>query len=275
MLPRLYDAHNHLQDERFGGRQSELAAACRRVGIARMVTNGSCEKDWPAVLALSREFPDLLVPSFGLHPWCVAERTPNWQGNLLRCLDQAPAAVGEIGLDRWKRDLPYDDQETVFLWQLELAAHRDLPVSIHCLRAWGRLLDLLGSHPRPGRGFLLHSYGGPREMVEPLSRLGAYFSLPGAFAHERKTRQREAFQAVPPERLLIETDAPDQLPPTDRVTHPLYDPAGNRPINHPANLVDVYASAAELLCMSLSELSALVEANFNRLFGTRTAPPQP
>jgi len=273
---RLYDAHNHLQDERFGGRQSELAAACRRVGIVRMVTNGSCEDDWPGVLSMVREYPDLVVPSFGLHPWCVPQRTPNWRENLLRCLSQAPAAVGEIGLDRWKRDLPYDDQETVFLWQLDLAAQRDLPVSIHCLRAWGRLVDLLQSHPRPARGFLLHSYGGPGELVEPLSRLGAYFSLPGAFAYERKSRQRDTFRAVPSERLLIETDAPDQLPPADRVSHPLNDPTGEKSINHPANLAEVYAFAAGLLGMSLSELGALVEANFNRLFGGRAAsPPSP
>jgi TatD DNase family protein len=263
---RLYDAHNHLQDERFGGRQSELTSACQRVGIVRMVINGSCEDDWSAVSALAREHPDLVLPSFGLHPWYVRERTSYWQENLVECLDQLPAAVGEVGLDRWKQDLPYNDQEAVFLWQLDLAAQRNLPISIHCLRSWGRLFDLLRSHVRPARGFLLHSYGGPRELVGPLARLGAYFSFPGAFAHERKTRQHNAFLAVPAERLLIETDAPDQLLPAELVSHPLNDPTDARPINHPANLANVYAFAARLLGMSLSELILLIEANFNRLF---------
>ena len=41
MKLRFYDAHNHLQDDRFGGRQTELLATCREVGVVRMVVNGA------------------------------------------------------------------------------------------------------------------------------------------------------------------------------------------------------------------------------------------
>lgn len=270
----LYDAHNHLQDDRFAGRQPELVAACRAVGVVRMVVNGSCETDWPAVTALAREHPDLVLPSFGVHPWYTHEVSATWRRKLLRQLEAPTAALGEIGLDRWKPDLPYADQEEVFLWQLHLAAERHLPVSIHCLRAWGRLYDLLRSGPRPDCGFLLHSYGGPREMVKPLADLGAYFSLPGYFAHERKTRQREVFLQVPPERLLLETDAPDQGLPDDRNQHPLTDPASGQAINHPANLRAVYRFAAELMGESLAALASRIEANFRRLFGLAARSPE-
>ena len=110
------------------------------------------------------------------------------------------------------------------MWQLRLAAERNLPLSIHCLQAWGPLLDILRAEPRPACGFLLHSYGGAAELVAPLAELGAYFSLPGYFALERKTRQREAFRQVPADRLLIETDAPDQSLPPERVQYPLRTP---------------------------------------------------
>lgn len=262
----LYDAHNHLQDERFGGRQSELLAACRQGGVARMVVNGSCEADWPDVLALAKAHPEVL-PSFGYHPWYVHERTSDWLKNLTRFLDAAPAAVGEVGLDRWKPDLSYDGQEELFVAQLRLAAERNLPVSIHCLQAWGRLFDLLKAGPRPERGFLLHSYGGPQEMVKPLADLGAYFSLPGYFAQECKHRQRETFRHVPRGRLLIETDAPDQSLPDARNRFPLTDPATGKPLNHPANLAVVYEFAAELLGEPVESLAACVEDNFRRLFG--------
>jgi len=66
--------------------------------------------------------------------------------------------------------LAYDGQEEVFAAQLRLAAERDLPASIHCLKTWGRLQELLRDGPLPKRGFLLHSYGGSVEMVEPLAR---------------------------------------------------------------------------------------------------------
>ncbi len=151
--------------------------------------------------------------------------------------------------------------------QMQIAAERNLPVSIHCLQAWGRLLELLRSGPRPECGFVLHSFGGPQEMIDPLARLGAYFSLPGYFAHERKTRQREAFRHVPSDRLLIETDAPDQPLPTGRVKYPLPTPEEGKPLNHPANLAAVYVFAAELLGETLENLAARVETNFLRLFG--------
>jgi TatD DNase family protein len=260
-----YDAHNHLQDDRFGGRQNELLAACKKIGVAKMVVNGACESDWPQVLALARE-NKIVLPSFGYHPWYLHERTPDWLKNLERYLDAVPSAVGEIGLDRWKPDLPYAGQEEAFLAQLSLAAQRNLPVSIHCLQAWGRLLELLQNHLRPARGFVLHSFGGPAEMIPAFAKLGAYFSFPGYFLHERKLKQRETFKHVPADRLLVETDAPDQHLPPEKNLHPLADPAG-QPLNHPANLVVVYAGLAEFLGEKIESLAARVEENFLRVFG--------
>ena len=263
---RLYDAHNHLQDERLAPHLAEIVTSIERSGIARVMVNGACESDWPAVLELAKAH-EWVLPSFGYHPWYVAERTPRWRERLVEFLDAVPSAIGEIGLDRWKPGLDYAGQEEVFLWQFALAAERNLPASLHCLQAWGRLFDLLRVGPRPARGFLLHSYGGPAEMVVPLAKLGAYFSLPGYFAHERKTRQRETFKLVPRERLLIETDAPDQSLPESRVPHPLPNDANGRPVNHPANLGAVYEFAAELRGETIEILTAQVEENFHRLFG--------
>jgi TatD DNase family protein len=263
---RLYDAHNHLQDERFTANRAELVAAASEVGVGRMVVNGSCEEDWPQVRALAKQFPQVL-PSFGYHPWYLHERTREWPRRLIEFLDSVPSAVGEIGLDRWKPGLPYDGQEEAFTSQLVIAAERDLPASIHCLQAWGPLHELLRDNLRPQRGFLLHSYGGSKEMVKPLAKLGAYFSFPGYFMHERKTRQREAFRAVPLDRLLIETDAPDQLLPDSKTRFPLAD-ANGKPLNHPANLLAVYEFMAMERGMQLSGFATQIEENFQRLFGT-------
>jgi TatD DNase family protein len=261
----LYDAHNHLQDDRFAACQSELLAACEKVGVKKMVVNGACESDWPQVLQLARK-SKMVLPSFGYHPWYLHERTPDWQKNLGKFLDAIPSAVGEIGLDRWKPDLPYAGQEEVFLAQLKIAAERNLPVSIHCLQAWGRLHDLLRENPRPARGLVLHSFGGPAEMIPAFAKLGAYFSFPGYFLHERKLKQRATFKKVPADRLLIETDAPDQLLPAEKILFPLADENG-QPLNHPANLPAVYSGLAEFLGENLESLAARVEENFLRVFG--------
>jgi TatD DNase family protein len=263
---RFYDAHNHLQDERFAGRQKDLVATAAQNGVARMVVNGSCEEDWPQVAALARELPEVL-PSFGYHPWYAQERSAEWRKRLSEFLDGQPSVVGEIGLDRWKPGLPYEGQEETFVWQLRLAAERNVAASIHCLQAWGRLNELLRDNARPARGVVLHSYGGSKEMVEPLAKLGAYFSFPGYFMHERKQRQREAFAAVPLDRLLIETDAPDQLLPDSENGFPLQD-AGGKPLNHPANLPRIYEFMAEQREVKVEELASQIEQNFQRVFGT-------
>ncbi len=263
---RLYDAHNHLQDPRLAAHLDAALAACQRVGIARMVVNGSCEEDWPQVLALAKRHP-FVLPSFGYHPWWVRERTAGWLDQLRRHLDTAPSAIGEIGLDRWIENPEVPLQEEMFRAQLRLAGERGLPVSIHCLKAWGRLDEILREEPRPACGFLLHSYGGPAEMVEGFVKLGAYFSLSGYFAHERKAKQREAFKRVPRERLLFETDAPDMWPPAEWNDHPLADLTTGKPINHPANLGAVYRFAAHLLERDPGVLRDQVEQNFLRLFG--------
>ncbi len=284
-LPSAYffDAHNHLQDERLAGQQDTLVAACHDVGVRRMVVNGTRESDWPRVAELARRFPETVLPSFGHHPWYLGEQTADWREHLVSLLDQTPnAAIGEIGIDRWILDqtpqsrarhgadwaerepASMEEQEEAFVWQLRLAAERNRPVSIHCLQAYGRLEELLKANPRPERGFLLHSYGGPVEMVAGFAKLGAYFGFPGYFLHERKHRQRDVFRAVPPDRLLVETDAPDQSPPDPEFQ--LTDVAGN-PLNHPANLGAVYRGLAAVLDRPLEELAAEAAANFRTLFG--------
>ena len=263
---RWYDAHNHLQDDRLGDSQHRLVEESAAAGVLRMVVNGSCESDWPDVARLAREFP-IVLPSYGYHPWYVRERTPGWRDALIRQLDQRPGALGEIGLDRWIADPDLAAQEECFTWQLTLAAERNLPASLHCLKAWGRLEELLRAGPRPARGFLLHSYGGPPEMIPGLVRLGAFFSFPGFFLLDRKRRQRETFKQVPLDRLLVETDAPDQLPPPEHRPHPLTAPDGATPLNHPANLPAIYQALALFLGTPVEELASQVERNFLSLFG--------
>src|SRR5688572_9654744 len=119
MIP-LYDAHNHLHDERLSNRIEEIVAELPGLGLQRCVVNGTCERDWPAVEALAKRF-SWVIPAFGLHPWFAKERSGNWFDALRRVIDANPgASIGEIGLDRWMRDPDVADQEKVFLAQLEL-----------------------------------------------------------------------------------------------------------------------------------------------------------
>jgi TatD DNase family protein len=263
MAMRLYDAHNHLQDPRLDAHRAALLAAPT---AHRMVVAGSGEEDWPDVATLAQQNACVL-PSFGVHPWYVREQSPDWRERLEALLAQFPqAGVGEIGLDRWISDADVALQQRFFTEQLALAARDNRPATLHCLRAWGLMEETLRATPRPERGFLLHSYGGPAEMVPSFVRLGAYFSVSPYFLHARKARQWATFAQVPLDRLLIETDAPDMWPPTEINSHPLRDGQGHE-INHPANLGLMYPAVAQLRGMVGEDLAVVVQGNFQRLFG--------
>ena len=265
----LFDAHNHLQE--FAGRSDfdRVQAEAREAGVGRMVVNGTREEDWPVVAELARREPDLVIPAFGLHPWHVAKRTPHWRETLEALLREFPgAAVGEIGLDRWIPEYDWDDQVAVFLAQWRLAVALDRVPVVHCLRAFGHLEQLLLNEPNPSRGWLLHSYGGPPGMVPAFSKLGASFSFSGYFLHPRKIVGRAAaFAAVPRERLLIETDAPDMAPPEDFRRFACPPGADGKPVNHPGNLAGVCEGLAEILGLSPGALAGLTDANARALFG--------
>lgn len=264
---RYFDAHNHFQDTRLDPWRESIASECERQLVSGMVVNGTHEGDWPAVAELARRF-SWVIPSFGYHPWYLERATSRWKDTLQRYLDEFPFAVGEIGIDRWMKNPDVTRQEEMFLEQLELARVRELPASIHCIKAWGRLHELLSSVSLPDRGFLLHSYSGSVELIEPFVRLGAYCSCAGYFLAPRKLRQLETFRQLPIERLLIETDAPDQLLPEELDRFSLESKDGQR-LNHPVNIVATYQGVAEVLGRELSECSTQVALNFQRLFGPR------
>ena len=277
---RLYDAHNHLQDAWLTPHRPRVFADLAAIGVVRVVVNGTGETDWPEVGSLAKDYP-IVHPSYGLHPWDVGNRTSGWQRKLLAHLDADPrAGVGEIGLDRWILDrarpddprltglrrAPFAEQIEVFTWQLALAADRNLPASIHCLEAFGALLDILRAGKLPARGFLLHAYSGSAEMAKSFADLGACFSFNGAFLDPRKARHRELYAALPADRLLVETDAPAMRLPAPLETFSLPPADDGSAVNHPANLAATYVALAGLRQTTVESLAAQVERNFLRLF---------
>ncbi len=252
--PRLFDAHCHLQDDRFKGLGAETLLRAKQNRVTAMMCCGCSENDWDGVLQLSGI--EGLFVSFGLHPWYVRERTARWLDHLQGFLDSVPnAGVGEIGLDHVVEADPA--QEEVFIQQLRLARRLGRPVSIHCRRAFGRTIELLENEGGATQGGLIHSYSGSVELVPVFERLGLYMSFSGAITRSNNGRTRQAIAAVSKNRLLIETDSPD-LPPAGAA-------AGTR--NEPANLPLVLEAAARLIGLTVRETAALTFDNARRLFG--------
>jgi TatD DNase family protein len=279
-VPPLYDAHQHFHFDPLTPHRAAIVADLKSVGLRRAVVNATNEEEWPIVTALAREY-DWVVPSLGVHPWDSGDRKSGWLQKLRETLIAHPGAgVGEIGLDRWIIDgvrpddpriagirvAPLAEQVEVFAAQLGLAAEFNRAASIHCVQAFGAALETLQKSPRAARGFLLHGYGGPAEMVKPFADLGAYFSFNIELEGTRHHARRENFKTIPLNRLLVETDAPTKPPTPDCNRFPLPAGPGGGEVNNPANIVVAYEALAKLRGLTVDTLAVQVEENFQRLF---------
>jgi TatD DNase family protein len=247
------DSHNHLQflppDEMAGVMEALVAA-----GVGRGVVNATSEADWAAVAALADAWPGRLMPAFGVHPWWVPEIGAGWQGRLRRILmDHPQAGVGECGLDRRQGSVAMEVQRAVFEDQLRLARELGRTVSIHCVKAWGELMDAL-MVAGPGR-FLMHSYGGSPELARRLIPLGAYFSYSPNLGERGREKSLAVFRQLPQERLLVESDAPQRAG------------QGAAAGRNPVALPETGRLLAEALGLAVEELAELTANNACECFG--------
>lgn len=261
MTQPLYDAHIHLAAPSLIEKQEEIFATLSEMKVERVVCNGTSPDDWIDVLHLAEQH-SMVVPAVGLHPWKVPQAKTDWKSQWIHCLDNSEAVIGEIGLDQWIDGYDVQLQQDAFSFQLNQATRRNLPVSIHCLKAIGPLMDTLRHHPLPQRGFHLHAYNGPTELLPELVSLGAFFSFNAGQLKPNRSRILNNIRSVPAERLLIETDAPDFLPLPEHRPHQL----DNSEYNHPANLVAGYHAIAKVRKADPEELTAQVGANFRSYF---------
>lgn len=261
----LFDAHNHFQTAAFDGCRKDVFARAAEAGVGRMMACGTGAKgDWERLIRLDDEHRQILSASVGLHPWFIAGAEIGWKNALEKILDERPFGIGEIGLDKSERtDAPIEDQMKAFLWQLDLAQERGLPVSIHCVGAWDYLHEALAGRTR--LRYMLHSFLGSPELTAAFVRRGAYFSVgPRSFA--AKKRPAGPFLAqIPHDRLLLETDSPDA---------PLPEPPFNSGPNEPARLRDVCTRVSFIVNKPFAEIEKLTFDNAEHFFSIIPTPEQ-
>ena len=263
MLAGLVDAHVHLDSDRLGAPVDDVIAEARAAGVETFVLAGIDPASWADQRRLVARYPGVVHPVFGLHPQRVAELTLDEVHDGLAALETAlcegprPVALGETGLDAYTpaRKATLSLQALSFRAHLDLARRYDLPLVLHLLKAAGPALELLGAAGLPPAGGVVHSFSGPPEVALAYVRLGLHLSLSGALTWPGARRLVAAAAAVPLDRLLIETDSPDQAP------HP-----HRGEVNRPALLPLIAQALAEVRGISVAEVVRATAANARRLY---------
>jgi TatD DNase family protein len=253
----LVDTHCHLGDAAFSDDRAEVAARAFDAGVGHLVVVGESRAATGLGLELAAAEPRISTTA-GLHPhdartW--TDETADWLSDTLQ--DPRIVACGEIGLDYHYDHSPRDTQRHVFERQMALAEAAGKPVVIHAREADADVAAVLQAFPRVVA--ILHSFSSGPSLFDAGVALGHYVSFSGMVTFRSWTLD-DLVRATPPERLLVETDAPYLAPIPHR---------GHR--NEPAFVRLVAARVAEARG---EEVAALVERtgrNARRVFGSRVS----
>ncbi len=255
---RYIDSHLHLQENRIAGLAGKIIAEARRAGIERLFCNGTHEGDWSEVLELAKT-EQAVYPFLGIHPWHVDPLAPGWLPRLEALLAESRAGIGEIGLDGTKPNLNL--QTVIFQEQLKLAVTLRRPVVIHCVKAWGRLLETLGDIGPSSFRFMVHGYSGSREIMKELVKIGGFISYSTMLAHPDRDRLRRVFIETPLDHVLLETDSPFQFCATMTIRRGQAGEFAEKKLNHPLALIKLYEYAARLHGMDVTDFSEAIWRN--------------
>jgi TatD DNase family protein len=245
---------------RFDADRDAVLARAWASGVEGILVPAIGPDAWDALLQLPVREARLQV-ALGIHPQLLPELLESADAPALERLDAllghgGAVAVGECGLDGPSTSgAPMERQLRVLDAHARLARKHGLPLLVHCQKAHPALEEWLARAALPDAGVVLHSYsGGPGRVAEYVSR-GCHLSFAGPVSWPEARKPVEAVRVTPRDRLLVETDAPDQAPAPHR---------GGR--NEPGFLVRVVEATAAALGLSVQETGALVAENARRMF---------
>ena len=257
------DSHCHLT---YGTLAKETEAVLERaadVGVAAMLTISTRLETFPGVLAVAGAHANVWA-SVGVHPHHAEAEAGEVNAARLVELAAHPkvVAIGEAGLDYFYDRSPREVQQRVFREHIAAARETGLPLVIHSREAEEDTAAILREEMAAGEfPFVMHCFSSAPWLAEAAVELGGYVSFSGIITFRKSQEVREAAQAVPEERLLVETDAPFLAP----------EPYRGR-ICEPAHTAVTLRHLADLRGKSAEEMAGITSDNFFRLFSRAERP---
>jgi TatD DNase family protein len=251
---RLIDTHCHINDPKSFPDPAEAVAHAAELGVDRLIAV-AVDEGWSRnAVALADQFPGVYAV-VGWHP----TSSPQYRREglaTIRDLAQHPKAVaiGEIGYDFYWKTASREEQDQCLADHIDLAEELGMPVVFHCRDAYPELLGWLEQR-RPASPLLLHCFAGTLEEGMRAANLGCHFGFDGPLTYPKNEELRRIFASLPPDRIVLETDAPYMTPVPYR---------GQK--NKPGWVVEVNRTAAQVWGITPEQSAARTTANAERFF---------
>lgn len=253
---RLIDTHTHVYGPEFDFDREETLQRAIEAGVNMLLLPNVDVSTINPMLRLHQEHPDCTRVMMGLQPEEVKEDYKQVLYTMEKELERnIYIGVGEIGLDFYWDATFEKEQLDAFETQLEWAKQLHLPLSIHCRNAFSFMVRLLEKHQDGGMKGVMHCFTGTEEEAQAYLDLGFHLGLGGVTTY-KSCGVRDYLPQIPPERIVLETDAPYLSPVPHR---------GQR--NEPAFLVDTAKKIAEIYGITLEEIAEITTRNAKFLFG--------
>ena len=260
MSIRLADSHAHLDLEDHFPDQAAVLRRAREAGVLLVINVATGLTDAAQVIATARTSPGI-VAVIGVHPHGAGAMTEADLAALdSLAADPKVVAIGEIGLDFYRRRSPEEVQQQWFRRQLEFAIDHKKVVVIHTREATPVTLSILQEYRGRILGGVMHCFDGSLAEANAFLDLGFYLSFSGTLTYPKAGPLREVAKKIPLDRILVETDCP-YLPPQPW--------RGKR--NEPAYVVATAQQLADLRGLTLEEVAAHTWANTLAVFGIEEA----
>ena len=250
----LFDTHAHMDDRAFDADRRALLQSLPESGIGLLMNPGCSLESSRNADRLSREY-DYIYAAVGSHPDAADEVNDDVLEEYRKLCKLNPKikAIGEIGLDYHYEDIPRDLQKKAFIAQMELARELNLPVIVHERDAHEDGMAIVRKFSDVKGVF--HCYSGSAEMARQLVDLGWYIGFTGVLTFKNARKAIETVEAIPLERIVIETDCPYMAPEPFR---------GRR--NDPGKIYRMAEKLAEIKGISVEEARRITFENGKRLY---------
>ncbi len=249
------DSHCHLNFPCFADSRELLLQQLAEQQIRKVIIPATQKSSWSEIQNLCAAHENLYY-ALGIHPHFLdsfQEHDLQTLANRLEKRDKRCVAVGEIGLDK-NAQTDLQQQEAVFIKQLQIAQRFNLPVIVHIVKQQSRVLEILKAQ-KFTQGGVYHAFSGSDEIAREFIKLGFKFGIGGVITYPGSKKTKQTVSRLPIESLLLETDAPDM---------PVYQQ--QQRYNSPSNLPLIFEALAELRAESKGALATQIYKNTQRIF---------